>query len=205
MIDFLDDKSLKHFNDLQKYLKALNIEYVVNDKLVRGLDYYTDTVFEVEADIEGMGSQCVLCGGGRYDNLVDTLDGPKTCSVGFAFGLERLLKALECENVDMHIHNDIDCYIIPMDELVKDYAFNLCINLRLNGFKVEIDYNNRNLKNNFKFADKLKSQFVILIGSEEVDSNIITIKNNKTKNSYKVKKEDLIEFLDENLEECSCE
>lgn len=200
--DYLNEESKKHFEDLQKYLKALDIEYVINPNLVRGLDYYTHTVFEVEAEIEGFGSQNVLCGGGRYDNLVENLGGPKTSGVGFAMGLERLMNALECENIKLHIHNDIDVYVIPMD--AKDYAFNLCMNLRLNGFKVEMDYNNRNLKNNFKQADKLNSQFVIIIGSEEADTDIITIKNNHTKESFNVKKEDLIEFLDENLEGCYC-
>lgn len=202
IIDYLNEESKKHFEDLQKYLKALDIEYIINPNLVRGLDYYTHTVFEVEAEIEGFGSQNVLCGGGRYDNLIETLGGPKTCGVGFAMGLERLMNALECENISLHIHNDIDVYVITMD--AKDYAFNLCMNLRLNGFKVEMDYNNRNLKNNFKQADKLNSQFVIIIGSEEADTDIITIKNNHTKESFKVKKEDLIEFLDENLEGCDC-
>lgn len=206
MIDYLNEESKKHFEDLQKYLKALNIEYVINPNLVRGLDYYTHTVFEVEADVEGFGSQKVLCGGGRYNNLVETIGGPKTCGVGFALGFERLMKALEYEDVHMHIHDSIDCYIIPMEESVKDYAFNLCMNLRLNGFVTEIDYNNRNLKNNFKQADKLKSQFVIIIGEEEKESDLITIKNNDTKESYKVDKNDLIDFLDENLEEdCDCE
>lgn len=205
MVDYLNEISKKHFLDLQKYLKALDIDYVINDKLVRGLDYYTHTVFEVEADIEGFGSQKVLCGGGRYDNLVENLGGPKMCGVGFAFGLERLMKALEYENIDMHIHNCVDCYIIPMDESVKDYAFNITLNLRLNGFVSEIDYNNRNLKNNFKYADKIHSNFVIIIGEDEYKSDILTIKDNHTKESYKVKKDELVEFLDNNIEECDCE
>ena len=206
IIDYLNEESKKHFSDLQKYLKALNIEYVINPNLVRGLDYYTHTVFEVEANVEGFGSQNVLCGGGRYNNLVETIGGPKTCGVGFAMGMERLMKALEYENVDMHIHDCIDCYVIPMDGNVKDYAFNLCMNLRLNGFICEIDYNDRNLKNNFKQASNLKSQFIIIIGEEEKNTDIITIKNNATKESYKIAKDELIDFLDENIEEeCDCE
>ena len=140
IIDYLNDDSKKRFEDLQKYLRALDIDYVINPNLVRGLDYYTHTVFEVEADIDGFGSQNVLCGGGRYDNLVENLGGPKTCGVGFALGLERLMKALECEDVHMHIHNSVDCYIIPIEENAKDYALNLCMNLRLNGFVTEFDY-----------------------------------------------------------------
>ena len=206
IIDYLNEESKKRFEDLQKYLRALNIDFVINPNLVRGLDYYTHTVFEVEANVEGFGSQNVLCGGGRYDNLVENIGGPKTCGVGFAMGMERLMKALEYENVHMHIHNSVDCYIIPVEESVKDYAFNLCLNLRLNGFVSEIDYNNRNLKNNFKQADKLNSQFIIIIGSEEKENDIITLKNNKTKQSYKIAKNDLVNFFDENLEEdCDCE
>ena len=203
--DYLNEESKKKFENLQKYLKALNIDYVVDPNLVRGLDYYTHTVFEVEANVEGFGSQNVLCGGGRYDNLVEHLGGPSTCGVGFALGMERLLTALEYEKVPMPIHNHIDCYVIPMDESVKDYAFNLCMNLRLNGYTVEFDYNNRNLKNNFKQADKLNANFVIIIGTEEKETDIISIKNNHTKESYKINKEELIDFLDENLEECDCD
>ena len=206
MIDYLNSESKKRFEDLKKYLKALDIEYIVNPNLVRGLDYYTHTVFEVEANVEGFGSQNVLCGGGRYDHLVENLGGPDTCGVGFAMGIERLLKALEYEDVHMHIHNDIDCYVIPMEESAKDYAFNLCMNLRLNGFVAEIDYNNRNLKNNFKQADRLNSQFVIIIGENEKKNDIISIKNNQTKESFNVSKDELIDFLDNNLiEECDCE
>ena len=206
IIDYLNDTSKKRFEDLKKYLHALDIDYVVNPNLVRGLDYYTHTVFEVEANVEGMGSQNVLCGGGRYDNLVSDLGGPKTCGVGFAMGMERLMQVLESENIKMHIHNEVDCYIIPLEESVKDYALNLCMNLRLNGFVSEIDYNNRNLKNNFKYADKLNTQFVMIIGENEKDTDIITVKNNKTKESYKINKYELIEFLDENLvEDCDCD
>lgn len=205
IIDYLNEDSKKHFEDLQKYLRALDIDYVINPSLVRGLDYYTHTVFEVEANIEGMGSQKVLCGGGRYDNLVENLGGPKTSSVGFALGIERLMKALEYEQINMHIHNHIDCYVVPMDEDSKDYALNLCMNLRMNGFISEIDYNNRNLKNNFKQADKYNSKFIMIIGEQEKNTDIITVKNNKTKESFNINKCDLIDFLDENIEDCDCD
>ena len=116
-------------------------------------------------------------------------------------GIERLMTALDYENVDMPLINGIDCYIIPMSENEKDYAAHLCMELRLNGFITDIDYNNRNLKNNFKMADRLNSKFVIIIGEEEKNTNIITIKNNETKEEYKIKDEDLIDFLDENIGE----
>ena len=96
--DYLNDISKEHFEKVKKYLEAMNIDYVVNENLVRGLDYYTHTVFEVEASVEGFGSQNVLCGGGRYDMLVENIGGPSTCGVGFATGIERLMTALEYEN-----------------------------------------------------------------------------------------------------------
>lgn len=198
-IDYLNLTSKKHFEMVKKYLEAMHIEYEVNTSLVRGLDYYTHTVFEVEASVEGFGSQNVLCGGGRYDNLVETLNGPKTSGVGFAMGMERLMTALEYEQVEIPIIKDIDCYIIPMSENEKEFAMHLCVELRLNGFITEIDYNSRNLKNNFKNADRLNSKFIIIIGEEEKNTNIITIKNNKTKEEYKIPFEEIIKFLDNNI------
>lgn len=198
-IDYLNEASKTHFENVKKYLTAMGIEYEVNTNLVRGLDYYTHTVFEVEASVEGFGSQNVLCGGGRYDNLVETLDGPKTSGVGFAMGMERLMTALDYEKVEMPLINNIDCYVIPMSEEEKDYAIHVCMDLRLNGFITEMDYNSRNLKNNFKNADKLNTKFVIIIGEYEKNSDILTIKNNETKEEYKVSHNDLIDFLDENL------
>ena len=198
-IDYLNDISKEHFEDVKKYLTSMGIDYEVNTNLVRGLDYYTHTVFEVEASVEGFGSQNVLCGGGRYDNLVENLDGPKTCGVGFALGMERLMTALEYENVDMPLIDGVDCYIIPMSNSEKDYAIHICSDLRMNGYITEIDYNNRNIKNNFKNADKLNSKFVIIIGEEEKQKEILTIKNNKTKEEYKVNHDELIDFLDENI------
>ncbi len=198
-IDYLNEESKAHFENVKKYLDAMHIEYQINTNLVRGLDYYTHTVFEVEASVEGFGSQNVLCGGGRYDNLVEMLDGPKTSGVGFAMGMERLMVALDYEKIELPLINGIDCYIIPMSENEKDYAIDMCNDLRLNGFIVDMDYNNRNLKNNFKNADKLGTKFVIIIGEEEKNTNIITIKNNETKEEYKVNIEEIIDFLDENL------
>ena len=199
-IDYLNEDSLNHFNKVKKYLDSMHIEYVVNSSLVRGLDYYTHTVFEVEASVSGFGSQNVLCGGGRYDNLVETLDGPKTSGVGFAMGLERLMTALEFENIDLPVVEGLDCYIIPMSENEKEYSMDILNDLRLNGFIADIDYNNRNLKNNFKAADRLNSKFVILIGESEVENDILTIKDNNTKAEFKVKLEDVIDFFDDKLE-----
>lgn len=200
-IDYLTEQSQEHFEKVKEYLTSMGIEYEVNTSLVRGLDYYTHTVFEVEASVEGFGSQNILCGGGRYDNLVETLDGPKTSGVGFAMGMERLMTALEYENVNMPLIENIDCYVIPMSENEKDFAIHITSDLRLNGFITDMDYCSRNLKNNFKNADKLNSKFIVIIGEEEKTSGILTIKNNETKEEYKISHDDLIDFLDENIGE----
>ena len=196
-IDYLNEESKKHFEDVKKYLDVLQIEYKVNTNLVRGLDYYSHTVFEVEASVEGFGSQNVLCGGGRYDNLVENIGGPATKGVGFAMGIERLLTALEFENINLNENNNVDVYVIPVDESIKYDASSLVMSLRLNGFKVDMDYMNRNMKSNFKQADRINAKYIIIIGEDEVKTNTLTIKNNKTKEEHKINLEDVVEFLDE--------
>lgn len=197
MTDYLNEESKKHFDEVKKYLDELDINYAVNPKIVRGLDYYTHTVFEVEADIEGFGSQNVLGGGGRYNNLVENVGGPSVPGVGFAIGLERLFLALEKENIDIKEVIKPDIYIISMGENYK--ALSLSNMLRLNGFNIEMDYNNRSFKNNFKHADKLGVKYIIIVGEEEVKNNVLTIKDNETKKEYKIEFDKLVMFLDEKL------
>ena len=199
--DYLNETSINHFNKVKEYLESMEIDYEVNENLVRGLDYYTHTVFEIEAQVEGFGSQNVLCGGGRYDGLVNTLGGPATPGVGFATGIERLLTALEYENKLPSDNDSVDTYIIPMDEESKKLGIKITNILRMNGFSSEIDGMSRNIKGNFKQADRINAKYVIIIGEEEVKSNILTIKNNNTKEEYKMNLEELIDFLDENIEE----
>ncbi len=199
ILDYLNEESKKHFENVKKYLEALDIEYVVNPKIVRGLDYYTNTVFEVEANVEGFGSQNVLCAGGRYNNLVETIGGPSTAGIGFALGFERLLTALDYENINVIEDDGIDVYIIPMSENEKQKSLNVTNNLRMNGFKVDMDYLNRNIKSNFKQADRLNSKFVIIIGEKEIKTNVATIKNNHEKTEEKIEFDKLVEYLDRNI------
>lgn len=199
--DYLNNVSKEHFKTVQEYLVSMDIEYVIDENLVRGLDYYTHTVFEVEANVEGFGSQNVLCGGGRYDSLVETIGGPKTCGVGFATGIERLITALEYENKLPKNINGLDIYIIPMSNNEKSYSMNIANFLRMNGFNTEIDSMNRNIKSNFKQADRLNSKYIIIIGEEELKTNRLTIKNNITKEEYKISSNELITFFDEQIED----
>lgn len=197
-IDYLNEESKNHFEKVKEYLDALGIDYEVNPNVVRGLDYYTHTVFEVEAKIEGFGSQNVLCGGGRYNNLVETIGGIKEPGVGFALGFERLLAALEAEKIEVG-EDTLDCYVIPFKE-TKAYSFSLTTALRMNGISCDMDYLDKNIKSNFKQADRLNAKFVILVGEEEQETKVLTVKNNITKEEYKIKEEDLLEFFDEQLE-----
>lgn len=196
IIDYLNEDSKKHFEEVKHYLDEMEIEYQVNPNIVRGLDYYTHTVFEVEANIPSFGSQNVLCGGGRYDKLVETLDGPATPGVGFALGLERLINALEAENIKI-LEPPVDIYVVPMDDFSKGKAAYLVQYLRMNGFVVETDYCKRNLKGNFKQIDRLNVKYIIFIGENEVNNEVLKIKNNQTKEEYQVPLAQLIDFLDD--------
>lgn len=198
-LDYLNEESKKHFNDVKKYLDLLNIDYEISPCLVRGLDYYTHTVFEVEADIKDFGSNNVLCGGGRYNNLAKEIGDIDTPSVGFAMGLERLYAALKSEEINNNETKGLDAYVIPVSNNELDEVVKLVDSLRLNGFSVEMDYMNRNLKSNFKVCDRINPKFIIIIGEEEVKSGILTIKDNITKEETKVNKEELIDYLDVNI------
>ena len=196
ILDYLNEESKKHFTLVQKYLKEMNIDFEVDPNIVRGLDYYTHTVFEVEADIEGFGSQNVLCGGGRYNNLIETLGGPSIPAVGFAFGLERLLSALEAENINPSEEGSLDFYIIPIDLKDKSYALKILNLLRVNGFNGDMDYMNRSLKSCFKSVDKLNPKYIIMIGETEVNRKEVTVKNNETKEEVTIDENKLIDYLD---------
>ncbi len=201
MTDYLNEESREHFDKVKEYLDVMGINYKVNSSIVRGLDYYTHTVFEVQADIEGFGSQNTLAAGGRYDHLVEFVGGPSVPGVGFAVGLERLFLALDAENIDIREIICPDVYIFSADDEQKPYVLSLSNDLRLAGFNVEIDYNGKSFKSNFKQADKVNARYIIIIGEEEVESKLLTVKNNETKEEYKVKLDKIIEFLDEKLGE----
>ena len=199
--DYLNDVSLKHYEDVKKYLDALEIEYVENPSIVRGLDYYTHTVFEVEASVEGFGSQNVLGAGGRYDGLVETLDGPSTPGVGFAIGIERLITALEYEKIELPISNSVDVYVIPVTENEKEYSINLVNMLRMNGFSADMDYMSRAMKGNLKQADRLNAKVTIIVGEEEIADDVLSVKNNVDNTSEKIDACYIINYLDEVIEE----
>ena len=199
ILDYLNDDSKKYFAEVLKHLDELEIEYEVDPNVVRGLDYYTHTVFEVETLSDKLGNQNVLCAGGRYNGLVKTIGDIDVPGVGFALGMERLISVLEIEGIDLETKPSLDVYVIPMDSSCKDYTVPLVQTLRLNGFKCDTDYLNRAFKSNFKQADRFNASFVIIVGSDEIKNQKLTVKDNNTHEEYKVDLDKIIEFLDEKL------
>ena len=198
MIDYLNESSKEYFNEVKNYLDILEIPYEVNPKIVRGLDYYSHTVFEITAEIKDFGSQNVLCGGGRYNNLVSSLGGPDYPSVGFGMGIERLMNALEKEGIDFG-KKELDTYICYISNNEKNYAIKLLKYLRDNNIKSDMCFTDRNLKGQFKECDYNNTKYVIIIGEEEKNTDILTVKNNKTKEEYKINKNQIISFIKEKI------
>ncbi len=206
-IDYLNEESKERFEKVKEYLEIMQVEYVVDPSVVRGLDYYNHTVFEIEADIEGFGAQNVIGGGGRYNNMVEQLGGPSTPAIGFAAGFDRLMIALEKEGKLPKIDNSVDLFLLYVNEDEKKYAAYLTNELRMSGFIVETDYLARSLKAGFKQADRLNSKFTIVLNSVDLKNNEVKVKNNKTREEELVSVDALIYYLDENIveEESSCD
>ncbi len=210
-LDYLNDESRDRFEKVQEYLDIMQVEYEINPNIVRGLDYYNHTVFEIEAKVEGFGSNNVIGAGGRYNGLVNQLDGPETPCVGFATGLGRVVMALELEKVKLPIVEDIDLFIMYVNEDEKKNAAYLCQELRLAGFIVDTEYTGRGLKGQFKQADRLKAKFTCVLNSEDLNNNEVKIKNNQTKEEEIISLDVLIYYLDEQLnlmeqedDDCDC-
>ena len=211
-LDYLNDESRDRFEKVQEYLDIMQIKYEINPRIFRGLDYYNHTVFEIEAKVEGFGSNNVIGAGGRYNGLVNQLGGPETPCVGFASGIGRLVMALELEEVKLPIVEDVDLFLMYVNEDEKKYAAYLTQELRLAGFIVETEYTGRNLKGQFKQADRLGAKFLAILNSEDLNNNEVKIKNNKTKEEEVISLDVLIYYLDEKLncgeeeyeDECSC-
>ena len=205
-LDYLNDESRDRFEKVQEFLDIMQITYEVDPNIVRGLDYYNHTVFEIEAKVEGFGSNNVLGGGGRYNGLVNQLDGPETPCVGFASGIGRIVRALELEEVKLPLVEDIDLFLMYVNEEEKKYAAYLAQELRLAGFIVDTDYLGRGLKGQFKQADRLNAKFTCVLNSEDLDNNEVKIKNNKTKQEDVISLDVLIYYLDEMCNTgCDCD
>lgn len=193
ILDYLCEDCSNHFEQVKKLLTLSNVEFKIDHNIVRGLDYYTKTVFEFVS--ENIGAQGTVCGGGRYDGLVKELGGTETCGIGFAAGIERLLLLMENTGVEIPKDDGVQIYIASMGEQAQEKAFCLVKSLRENGIIAELDHMERGIKAQFKYADKIGAKYVGVIGSDELEKGIIKIKNMSDGQESEVSFDKVIEFL----------
>lgn len=175
VIDYLCNDCKEHFEAVKKYLNTAGIEYTVNPQIVRGLDYYTKTVFEFVSN--SIGAQGTVCGGGRYDGLIEELGGQKTPSLGFGMGLERLMLLLEAQGCEFPESEKPDLFIVALGDKATLKAIEIAKDMRAEGFSCQYDLNGRGLRAQMKYADKLGAKFTIVLGDNEIDEGIAKLKN----------------------------
>lgn len=202
MSDYLSDDAKKHFNTVCSLLDDLEIEYEIDHQLVRGLDYYCHTVFEVISNDDRLGNGATLGGGGRYNGLVEELGGPSSPGVGFAFGMERLLLALD-ENLDET--EGLDIYVMPLDDVSREMSMQIVTMLRANGYRVDCDYEGRSMKAMFKTLERNDTHFALILGSNEVEKEIVQIKCIHSKEQVDVPFEEILSYLEKHESEAGHE
>lgn len=191
ILDYLCEECKEHFEKLQSYLTAMGIEFTINPKIVRGLDYYTKTVFEfITTDI---GAQGTVCGGGRYDGLIAQMGGKPTPAMGFAMGLERLLLTMERQGCEFEQPKTCDLYIAPMEERAIPLTMKLGQMLRISGYQVEYDLMSRGIKAQMKYANKIGASFVLVLGETELENGTANLKNMQTGEQTEIALDDTFE------------
>ncbi|MDI6600736.1 MAG: histidine--tRNA ligase [Thermoanaerobacteraceae bacterium] len=175
MLDYLCDDCKTHFDRLKDYLEVLNIAYEIDPRIVRGLDYYTKTAFEIIS--ENNNAQGTVCGGGRYDGLVKECGGPDMPGIGFGLGIERLLNVIDAYGIKIPDQPMLDVYIAPMGDEGKKIALKVLYTLRGMGISAESDYMGRSIKAQMKYADRLNARYAIVIGDDEIKNGIAAVKN----------------------------
>ena len=194
--EYLNDDSKAYFEEVKQHLNDLDIKYEEDPNLVRGLDYYTHTAFELMIDNPNYeGAITTLCGGGRYNGLLELLDGPSQTGIGFALSIERLLMALEEEGIDLDVDHDFDLFIVTMGEEADRYAVKLLNDLRKNGVKADKDYMERKVKGQMKQADRLNAKHTVVIGDQELEEKNINVKNMETGTSERIDLNELVNYF----------
>lgn len=183
ILDFLTDASQQHLTDVKAMLESLNIAYTVDQNMVRGLDYYNDTIFEFMTEIKG--KELTICGGGRYDSLVSYFGGPETPGFGFGIGVDRLLLVLEEQGASLPVAQPLDVYVVVLGASANVAALKLVQSLRDQGYAVERDVLNRKIKQQFKSAEEFGAKVIITLGESEVETGEIVVKNNATRAEVK--------------------
>lgn len=189
LYDYLDEESKKYFEDTKKYLELLNIKYVENPKLVRGLDYYSDTVFEIKSD--KLGAQATVLAGGRYDRLLEILDNVKIPAIGFAAGMERIAMLMD-ENLIGNKENGV--YVVYFDD-TKEYFIKTLEELRKNDIKASFDYNPKSFGAQMKKANKINAEYVLILGEDEQKENVVTLKKFSTGEQEKYSLDEVIKIV----------
>ncbi len=193
-LEYLSNESLERFNQIKNLLNVLEVNYKVNEKIVRGLDYYDEIVFEYLSD-----GGVVLGGGGRYNNLVSGLNGPNIPGVGFAFGLERVMDEVK-KNINFErLKETVDVYILAVSTEEKFYALKIAQALRLNGIITELNINSDNLIKQFKYADDLNARQLVILKDDDLLKGIINIKDNITKEETTINEEEIVDYLLQNI------
>ncbi len=196
MLDYLCDDCKAHFEEVKALLARAGVAYEINPSIVRGLDYYSRTVFEFVTSAAG--AQGTVCGGGRYDSLIEQMGEKPVPAVGFAAGMERLLMVMEAEGAPMPEPSGTVCYLAGMDGASRAKAFELATMLRAKGIACECDLMGRSVKAQFKYADKSGAKFVAVIGGSELEEGAVSLKNMATSSSEKVAFADLADYLSSN-------
>ena len=189
ILDFLSDASQQHLTDVKTMLETLNIAYTVDQNMVRGLDYYNDTIFEFMTEIKG--KELTICGGGRYDSLVSYFGGPDTPGFGFGIGVDRLLLVLEEQGASLPVAQPLDVYVVVLGASANVAALKLVQSLREQGYTVERDVLNRKIKQQFKSAEEFGAKTIITLGESEVETGDIVVKNNATRAEVKTTLSDI--------------
>lgn len=197
--DYLCDDCKKHFDTVRSLLDAQGLEYSVNPNIVRGLDYYTRTVFEFVST--SIGAQGTVCGGGRYDGLISELGGSNLPAIGFAAGIERLLLLMENTGVPFPEDGVPAIYLAGMDDKSRAQAFKIAMELRANGVSAEVDHMQRSVKAQLKYADKTGAKFVAVIGESELESGVLNVKKMSDGTTAAVKIEELYTYLVKTIKE----
>ncbi len=195
LTDYLTEESSVYFEKVKEYLDILGIEYVVDPNLVRGLDYYNHTAFEIMSTASGFGAITTLCGGGRYNGLVEDIGGPDVPGIGFALSIERLLLALEAEGIELEVEDALDIYVVAIGDEAKKKSVELLSSFRTKGISADMDYIDRKMKAQMKSADRLSAKYVIVLGDSELEEAAVNIKEMETGNQEKVQFVELVNYL----------
>lgn len=199
ILDYLNEDSRRYFEKVQAFLRQMDISYEIDPGLVRGLDYYNNTAFEIMIEGEGFGAITTLTGGGRYNGLTEELGGPEAPGIGFALSIERLLMALSAQNVDLPVEKGLDCYVVTMGESAETEAVSILWSLRKEGLSVEKDYMQKKVKAQFKAADRMNAAYTVVIGNDELQSGEVSIKKMSDGSQEKTAISNLADYLTDKI------